>query len=120
MEENMPRTKKLEKRGFLLLEKKKKTYNEFLDKKALVKKLMEIAKSGKSPSDFIVVPHKSLPFDIEYTVSIKERAQRKIKRTRKPRKPRTKVVTKRRTKAIKKPVTKAVPKAKEMPAENTK
>jgi len=70
----MPRKKKFEKRGFVLLEKKNKTYSEFSDKKALVKKLMEIVKSGKSASDFVVVPKKALPFDVGYTVSIKERA----------------------------------------------
>jgi hypothetical protein len=83
----MARTKKIEKKGFLLLDKKSKTYIEFSDKKTLVEKLTKIIAGGKNPKEIRIVPDKTLSFDLGYTVSIRERAPRKNKRICKATKP---------------------------------
>jgi hypothetical protein len=79
--------KKIEKRGFLLLDKESRTYTEFSNKKPLVKKLAQIIATGKNPKAIRIVPNKTLSFDLGYTVSIKERAPRKNRRVRKVTKP---------------------------------
>ena len=90
----MARPKKPTEKGFLLLDKKKKTYTEIPDRKTLVDRVTEILNGGTGPSQFAIVPNQTLAFDIEFKISLhedetkKEKRGRKPKKARKPRKPR--------------------------------